>query len=154
MNTGITLICCIVFLFASTGCLEKDNTPEKWLGRYTYPEPANADNIIVSWEILINRLNGEYLSIINASSPAGNFSYSGNVSVNKGELFVVFEKSFSKPDPAFQKGDTLFSLIKESGSIKTRWKKLVPVSSINKPRECNCFVFRGLNENDNNISLP
>ena len=149
----LLLVFCMSILQSCSGD-ENDNTPENWLGRYTYREPADSNNIIISRELIISRLNGEYLAYLNAGSAIGNSSYAAAASVVKGELFVVFEKSYSKPAPAFQKGDTLFSLIKEAGSFKTKWKKLLPLSQYNRPSECNCFIFRGLNENNNSISLP
>lgn len=157
MKVSFTFILLLVFyintLLSCSGN-ENDNTPESWLGRYTYREPADSNNIIISRELIINRLNGEYLSFLNVSSATGNSSYAASVSVSNGELFVVFEKSFSKPLPLFQKGDTLFSLEKKSARLKTKWKKLSPESTKNSSGDCSCFAFQGLNENSNNISLP
>lgn len=132
------------------------NTLDSWLGDYSYREPpvkASAGySMVMEWELSVNKIDNSYKAILNVTGQQTGLSLLNDLKGNYTTLFVLYNKSLSGIDQRFQKGDTL-TLSKAATGIKTNWNELSPMLAEQVPKQCNCFVFTGANENNNTLRI-
>jgi len=147
--------CFIIFVIP--GCSDTKDNLNSWLGDYSYSEPPvkalAGYNMVMDWDLSVNKIDNLYKAILNVNGQQTTFSLLNDLKGNDTTLFVTYDKSLSGTDQKFQKGDTLFVLLKATMGIRTKWTRLSPILSEQAPKECICFVFAGANENNNTFKI-
>lgn len=148
---------CIITGFI--GCTEKKQNLDSWLGDYHYNEPSikaiAGYNMVMGWDLSVNKLNDRYSSILNVNGQQTGFSLLCDLYGNDSSLFVIYKERLSGESGKFYKGDTLFSFSRKNKNlVTTRWAALEPRLAEHPPAECICFRFTGTNQNNNSLSIP
>ncbi|MFC0776230.1 DUF5991 domain-containing protein [Terrimonas alba] len=155
-NKRSRLVWNYLIILVIIGCSES-NKLDSWLGDYNYSEPPIKSlagyNMVMSWDLSVNKIDKFYKAILNVNGQQTTFSLLNDLKGNDSTLYVIYDQSLSGRDPNLQKGDTLFVLSKAAIGIKTKWSELSPILSEQPPKECNCFVFAGVNENNNTLRV-
>jgi hypothetical protein len=107
--------------------------------------------MVMSWDLSVNKINDNYSSILNVNGQQTGFSCLNKLAGNDSVLFIIYDELLNGINHTLHKGDTLFLLSKTLTRVKTKWKALNPMLAEFYPEECECFVFRGTNRNNNTL---
>jgi hypothetical protein len=148
-------IFCMSIIFLA-GCSGSNNTLDGWLGSYTYserPVEVAGSNLEMDWELDVYKIGKIYKAQLNVNGDQANFSLFNDLAGNDTVLHVIYNQPADSTGHILQKGDTLFSLLKNGVVINTRWGALEPMLLESSPKQCRCFKFIGKDKNNNTIII-
>ena len=161
MRQQLLFLIYVFSIICITSCLENSGNKnlDSWLGNYEFSEkPVKAlggYHMVMNWDLSVNKINDSYTAILNVNGQQTSFAVFNFLAGNDTTLFIIYDSTLDGIDQAFKKGDTLFSLSRITARrISTRWGTLQPILSESAPQECSCFVFTGINKDNNTLKLP
>lgn len=95
--------------------------------------------MVMIWSLKIRKDSGQYLAEVEVNGQQTEIKIGGTIQGNEKRIAVVYAKTLERSGANFSPGDTLFSLVKEGGKIRTIWWAMEPGLQENPPRECECF---------------
>jgi hypothetical protein len=116
---------------------------ENWVGEYGFEETAVEANagysMVMDWSLSIKKQNDIYEGILEVNGQQTFLKLKMDIQGDASEIAIVYNRVIDGSNEQLKKGDTLFTLTKRSGKLKTLWFKLAPRLLENQPKECNCF---------------
>jgi hypothetical protein len=144
MKVLLFLMGFLFFVAMSCSHKQKHINLDSWDGNYGYSEkPIKATagySMIMDWSLSIRTKEKNNEGILEVGGQQTYIKSKIKVTGDTNMIAILFDSLVDGRDQERQKGDTLFLLSKNAGSLITKWFSMESILPENSPRECICFT--------------